>query len=183
MSRLLLSCLVLSLFQCLVFSCLLSLSLSVSLYLCLRVMLCVVLRGESLWSWRCWWSWCMFGVCVCVLFVCVCVCCGTLKNVEKNPVWIQKTPPCVHSKRLRVCRHHAHMCFNMCAWCRYTRDVLNVRNTQRTCCVGGRGEGRGERGRKREEKGERGVQVTHGTTNKRNTQGGIVSSAYQNLPT
>ena len=32
-----------------------------------------------------------------------------------------KTCPCVHSKRLCVCGHHAHMCFNMCAWCRYTR--------------------------------------------------------------
>ena len=32
-----------------------------------------------------------------------------------------KTCPCVRSKRPRLCRHHAHMCFNMCAWCRYTR--------------------------------------------------------------
>ena len=31
------------------------------------------------------------------------------------------TPLPVHLKRHRVCRHHAHMCFNMCAWCRYTR--------------------------------------------------------------
>ena len=29
-------------------------------------------------------------------------------------------------KSLRVYRHHAHMCFNMCAWCRYTRGRLNV---------------------------------------------------------
>ena len=29
--------------------------------------------------------------------------------------------PCVRSKRHRVCWHHAHTCFNMCAWCRYTR--------------------------------------------------------------
>ena len=28
---------------------------------------------------------------------------------------------CVRSKRPHVCRHHAHMCFNMWAWCRYTR--------------------------------------------------------------
>ena len=50
------------------------------------------------------------------------------------PVCRFKTPPCVHSKRLHVCRQHAHMCFNMCAWCRFTRgrfarthgDVLNV---------------------------------------------------------
>ena len=32
-----------------------------------------------------------------------------------------KTSPCGRSKRPRVDPHHAHMCFNMCAWCRYTR--------------------------------------------------------------
>ena len=37
------------------------------------------------------------------------------------PVCLFKTSPCVRSKRHRVFRHHAHMCFNMCAWCRYTR--------------------------------------------------------------
>ena len=30
-------------------------------------------------------------------------------------------PPCVHSKRPRACRQHAHMLFNMCACCRHTR--------------------------------------------------------------
>ena len=51
-------------------------------------------------------------VCVCVCAVCVCIvlCCGT-----------QKKPPCVNSKRPRVYRHHAHMCYHMRAWCRYTR--------------------------------------------------------------
>ena len=42
--------------------------------------------------------------------------------------------PCVRSKRPRVYRHHAHMSYHMCAWCRYTRGrferthggVLNV---------------------------------------------------------
>ena len=29
--------------------------------------------------------------------------------------------PRVHSKRPRVCRHHAHMLKHMCAWCRCTR--------------------------------------------------------------
>ena len=29
--------------------------------------------------------------------------------------------PCVHSKRPRVSRHHAHMLKHMCAWCRCTR--------------------------------------------------------------
>ena len=32
-----------------------------------------------------------------------------------------KTAPCVHSKRPRICRHHAHMLKHVCAWCRYTR--------------------------------------------------------------
>ena len=32
-----------------------------------------------------------------------------------------KKPPCVDSKRPRVYRHHAHMCYHMCAWYRYTR--------------------------------------------------------------
>ena len=31
------------------------------------------------------------------------------------------TSLCVRSKRARVYRHHAHTCFNMCAWCRHTR--------------------------------------------------------------
>ena len=34
--------------------------------------------------------------------------------------------PCVRSKRPLVYRHHAHMFQHMCAWCRHTRDVLNV---------------------------------------------------------
>ena len=34
---------------------------------------------------------------------------------------LEHDPPCVRSKRLRVYRHHAHMCLNMCAWCRHTR--------------------------------------------------------------
>ena len=121
----LLSPLVLSRPSSFIFSCLLvlsslflclslSLSLCLSLCLCLRVMLCVVLCGACRWSWRCWWSWC------------VCVCLRVLRHRLK-------TPPCVHSERLRVYQHHAHMCFNMSAWCRYTRgrfesthgDVLN----------------------------------------------------------
>ena len=112
---LLFSCLVFSLPSSLVLSCLFSLSLSrlllsslsVSLCLCLRVMLCVVLCGVTLWSWGCWWSWCVFGVCVCV-----CVCCGTLKNVEKT-VWGFKnasvcgfkTSPCMPAPRVHVFQH------------------------------------------------------------------------------
>ena len=37
------------------------------------------------------------------------------------PVGPFKTSPCVHSKRPRVYRHHAHMLKHMCAWCRQTR--------------------------------------------------------------
>ena len=32
-----------------------------------------------------------------------------------------QTPPCVHSKRTRVYRHHAHVLKHMCAWCWHTR--------------------------------------------------------------
>ena len=40
--------------------------------------------------------------------------------------------PCVHLKRPRVCRHHAHMCFNMCACCRYTRGRFGRTHTPHT---------------------------------------------------
>ena len=39
----------------------------------------------------------------------------------QNPVCPLNTSPCGRSQRRRVCRHHANMCFNMCAWCWYTR--------------------------------------------------------------
>ena len=42
-------------------------------------------------------------------------------HTHASPVWTFKTSPCEDSKRPRVYWHHAHMCFNMCAWCRYTR--------------------------------------------------------------
>ena len=105
----LLSCLVLSSF---VFSSLsvpvffLSLCLSLSLspcgVVCDAVLCCVVVM-----------------CCVVVL----CVVCDTLKN----PVCPLNTCPCVRSKRPRVYRHHAHMCFNMCArGAGRNGDVLNV---------------------------------------------------------
>ena len=56
-------------------------------------------------------------VAVVVVVVCVCVC-GV--HAEKHRVSTQHVP-CVRSKRPRVCRQHAHMCFNMCACCRHTR--------------------------------------------------------------
>ena len=46
---------------------------------------------------------------------------------DHSPAWsvplafCSKTPPCVRSKRPRVYRHHARMCYHMRAWCRYTR--------------------------------------------------------------
>ena len=110
--HLLLSCLVSPLSSSPAFLSL-SVSVSLSLSLCLRVMLCVVLCGVC----RCGRG-VVGGRGVCL--VCVCV----LRHAEqtwKNPCVDSKTSPCVHSKRPRVYGHHAHMCFNMCAWCQYTR--------------------------------------------------------------
>ena len=101
LSRLLFSSLVFSflflscLSFCLPVSLCFSLSLSVSVCLCLCVSLSV-----SVW---CCVLWC----------VCVVLCVARLGT--------QKTPPCVDSKRPRVYRHHAHMCYHMRVWCRYTR--------------------------------------------------------------
>ena len=56
--------------------------------------------------------------------VCLCVWCGVVCRVvwhAENPVCRLKTPPCVDSKRPRVCRQHAHMLKSMCAWCRQSR--------------------------------------------------------------
>ena len=52
---------------------------------------------------------CGRGVCACVVY--------TLEN----SVCPFNTSSCVRLRRRRVCRHHANMCFNMCAWCWYTR--------------------------------------------------------------
>ena len=74
--------------------------------------------------------WC--GVCLCVLCVAVCVAvcvsvcvvwCGVCRVVwhaENLRVYIQKRP--------RACRQHAHMLFNMCAWCPYTRGRFESRH-------------------------------------------------------
>ena len=115
LSRLLFSCLVLSLFLCLSLSlsvslCL-SLSLSVSLCLSLSVSVSVSLSpcGAVLW-------------CCVVCCVVLCVWCGVLCVVWcVARLGTQKKPPCVDSKRPRVYRHHAHMCYHMRAWCQYTR--------------------------------------------------------------
>ena len=94
----------------------------------LRVMWCVVVCVCVVCVW-CVWCVCVWCVCVyvCMLLLCVwlCVCvvcvwcwlCDTLKK-----------PPCVDSKSPRVYGHHAHMCFNMCAWCRHTRGRFESRH-------------------------------------------------------
>ena len=64
---------------------------------------CVVLCFVVVWC--CWWSWCVFGVCV---WCAVCV----VRHAEEN----RGHSACVDSKRLRV-----YMLFNMCACCRHTR--------------------------------------------------------------
>ena len=44
-----------------------------------------------------------------------------MKNARLTTNLPPSSTPCVRSKRPRVYRHHAHTCFNMCAWCRYKR--------------------------------------------------------------
>ena len=55
---------------------------------------------------------------LCVLVVCV-VCVRCVVCVYCVVLWHAETSPCVNSKRPRVYRHHAHMCYR--AWCRYTQ--------------------------------------------------------------
>ena len=103
------------LFSYLVFSFLVLSSLSLSLFLCLSLSLspCGVVFCGVVW---CVW-------CVCVwLCVCVCVCCHTLKKCGKKPcVYVQNALlVCIQNVPVYA-GTHAHMCFNMCAWCRYTR--------------------------------------------------------------
>ena len=45
----------------------------------------------------------------------------TTNPPSSSPLSLPLLSPCVRPKRLRVCRHHAHVCFNMCAGCRHTR--------------------------------------------------------------
>ena len=99
LSSLLLS-FIFSLLSSLLLSCLVSLSLS-SFSLCLRVMLCVVLCG-------------------------VCRCAARWKKRGKTNTWIQKTSPCVHSKR-PVYAGTMHTCVSTCARGAGTHGgVLNV---------------------------------------------------------
>ena len=53
--------------------------------------------------------------------------CGALKKCGKKKKCVDsKMPPCVHSKHLRVCGHHAYMCFQHVRVVRvHTGDVLD----------------------------------------------------------
>ena len=78
-----------------------------------------------------------------VVSLCLCGVCGVVVwcETQKNPVCPFKTSPCVRSQRPRVCRHHAHSCFNMCAWCRYTLGRFECTHGGLFCTYtrGGRG--------------------------------------------
>ena len=118
-SFLLLYCLVFSflvlsslLFSCLVLSLSLSLSVSV-LFLCLSLFLSVSVSVSLCLCFRVCMVLCVLCCVVCCVVCCVWWCVARLGT--------QKKPPCVDSKRPRVYRHHAHMCYHMRAWCRYTR--------------------------------------------------------------
>ena len=136
-SSLFLSCLVFSRIVLSLFLCL-SLSLSVSVFfLCLSLCFCLSLSLSLCLSVSVW---------CCVLWCCVvCVWCVVCVVWCVARLGTQKKPPCVDSKRPRVYRHHAHMCYHMCAWCRYTRGRFESPH-------GGfldghtEGRGRGERG-------------------------------------
>ena len=98
-----------------------SLSISVCLCLCVSLSPCGVVCCGVVWC-----AWCCVLCCVCCVW-CVVWCVARLG--------MQKKPPCVDSKRPRVHRHHAHMCYHMRAWCRYTRGgQRSVRVPSKLCC-------------------------------------------------
>ena len=76
---------------------------------------------------------------LCCVALC-CVWCGVWRGLARR-----KKPSCVDSKRPRVYRHHAHMCYHMRAWCRYTRGRFESTHGGRTHggegMKGGRGRG------------------------------------------
>ena len=86
-------------------------------------------------------------MCVCVCAACLCVSVrvssvSACVSLCVTPVCPFKTSASEHSKRPRICRHHAYMCFTVCAWCTVSHgDVLNVHTdvfTERTHGVQGR---------------------------------------------
>ena len=48
-----------------------------------------------------------------------------VKNTQRVPLNTSPRPPCVYSKRPRVCRHHAHMLKHVCVWWGTHGDVLS----------------------------------------------------------
>ena len=79
-------------------------------------MWCIVYSEKRTWDvrfvFRCLW-------CVCAWCVVLCMWRGLARG--KPPVCRFKTPPCVGSKRLRVYRQNARICYHMRAFCGYTR--------------------------------------------------------------
>ena len=152
------------LFSCLCFclslsSCLSLLSPSGGVW-CVCCLLCLSACG--LCCLLCVWSVVSLVRVVVVIVVVWCPRGGTFKN--GSVVWhVQKKPPCVDSKRPRVYRHHARMCYHMRAWCRYTRGRFES-YTRRFFETDTR-------------RAWRRVESTHD-----GREEVIVSSAYQNLP-
>ena len=123
LSRLLFSCLVLSLFLCLSVSlcfCLLSLSLSVSVCFCLCLSLFLSVSGVVCCGVVCVLCCVLLLCCCCVVLCCVCgVVCGAAWHAEKTFVCRFKTPPCVSATQ--------RTCGNTCTRCARTHgDVSNV---------------------------------------------------------
>ena len=122
------------------FSCLvLSLFLRLRVVLCCVVLCCVVLCCVVL---------CCVVLCCVVVVLCCVVLCGVCVVWCVARLGTQKQPPCVDSKRPRVYRHHAHICYHMCAWCLYTRGRFE--STHGGFLDGHTGERRREEGEGRE---------------------------------
>ena len=90
------------------------------LFLCLCVMLYVLL---------CCVAVCRGVVCAVLCVCCVVSVCGAAWHAEpllSLSMCTFQTLRVSIQNLLRVCQQHAHMLFNMWAWCRYTRDVSNL---------------------------------------------------------
>ena len=83
-------------------------------------------------------------ICVCTyVCTCICLCLCVYLNLSPVPVRRFKTPPCAHSKRLRVCQQNVHMFLSMWAFWRHTRRRFECahgvfsacRNTHPTHCT------------------------------------------------
>ena len=78
-------------------------------------MWCIVYSEKRTWDVR------FVFRCLCVCVVCGVVYVARLGTRKAPAVCRFKTAPCVHSKRPRVCRQNARICYHMRAFCRYTR--------------------------------------------------------------